>query len=75
MMVKTNIRDRVILELLYATGIRVSELVHIQISDIDLNYAFVKVLGKGIKNVLFLLESIVKVQSLTILNNLEVKCV
>lgn len=46
---KTNIRDRVILELLYATGIRVSELVHIQISDIDLNYAFVKVLGKGNK--------------------------
>lgn len=46
---KTNIRDRVILELLYATGIRVSELVHIQMSDIDLNYAFVKVLGKGNK--------------------------
>ncbi|GGI41785.1 tyrosine recombinase XerC [Mammaliicoccus stepanovicii] len=46
---KTNIRDRVILELLYATGIRVSELVHIQIKDIDLNYSFVKVLGKGNK--------------------------
>lgn len=46
---KTNIRDRVILELLYATGIRVSELGHIQMSDIDLNYAFVKVLGKGNK--------------------------
>lgn len=46
---KTNIRDRVILELLYATGIRVSELVHIKINDIDLNYSFVKVLGKGNK--------------------------
>nr|WP_263313503.1 tyrosine recombinase XerC [Mammaliicoccus sp. Marseille-Q6498] len=46
---KTNIRDRVILELLYATGIRVSELVHIQMKDIDLNYSFVKVLGKGNK--------------------------
>ncbi|WP_239719666.1 MULTISPECIES: tyrosine recombinase XerC [unclassified Mammaliicoccus] len=46
---KTNIRDRVILELLYATGLRVSELVHIKINDIDLNYSFVKVLGKGNK--------------------------
>lgn len=46
---KTNIRDRVILELLYATGIRVSELVHIKINDIDLSYSFVKVLGKGNK--------------------------
>lgn len=45
----TNIRDRVILEILYATGIRVSELVHIKLTDIDLNYSFVKVLGKGNK--------------------------
>ncbi|WP_323704857.1 tyrosine recombinase XerC [Mammaliicoccus sp. Dog046] len=45
----TNIRDRVILEILYATGIRVSELVHIKLTDIDLNYSFVKVLGKGSK--------------------------
>ncbi|MGO1759806.1 MAG: site-specific integrase, partial [Mammaliicoccus vitulinus] len=44
---RTNIRDRVILELLYATGIRVSELVHIKMNDIDLTYSFVKVLGKG----------------------------
>ncbi|RIN17014.1 tyrosine recombinase XerC [Mammaliicoccus vitulinus] len=46
---RTNIRDRVILELLYATGIRVSELVHIKMNDIDLTYSFVKVLGKGNK--------------------------
>ena len=46
---RTNIRDKVILELLYATGIRVSELVHIQLDDIDLDYSFVKVLGKGNK--------------------------
>lgn len=46
---QTNIRDRVILELLYATGIRVSELVNIKIADVDLEYSFVKVLGKGNK--------------------------
>ena len=45
-------RDRVIIELLYATGIRVSELVNIKIKDIDMNLPGVKVLGKGNKNVL-----------------------
>ena len=34
---KKGIRDRVIIELLYATGIRVSELVNIKIKDIDMN--------------------------------------
>ncbi|MGO1420428.1 MAG: tyrosine-type recombinase/integrase, partial [Staphylococcus equorum] len=44
---KKGLRDRVILELLYATGIRVSELVHIKESDLDMNLPGVKVLGKG----------------------------
>ena len=42
-------RDRVILELLYATGIRVSELVNIKIQDLDMQTPGVKVLGKGHK--------------------------
>lgn len=46
---KKGLRDRVILELLYATGIRVSELVNIQMSDLDMNLPGVKVLGKGSK--------------------------
>ena len=46
---KKGIRDRVILELLYATGIRVSELVNIKMNDIDLSLPGVKVLGKGNK--------------------------
>lgn len=46
---KKGIRDRVIIELLYATGIRVSELVNIKIKDIDMNLPGVKVLGKGNK--------------------------
>ncbi|PTE68906.1 tyrosine recombinase XerC [Staphylococcus devriesei] len=46
---KKGLRDRVILELLYATGIRVSELVNIKLSDIDMSLPGVKVLGKGNK--------------------------
>ena len=44
-----NQRNSVIIELLYATGIRVSELVNIRLSDIDLNERIIKVLGKGSK--------------------------
>ncbi|MCO6588356.1 tyrosine recombinase XerC [Staphylococcus lugdunensis] len=46
---KKGLRDRVILELLYSTGMRVSELVHIKKMDIDLTLPGVKVLGKGSK--------------------------
>ncbi|MFC0136941.1 tyrosine recombinase XerC [Staphylococcus petrasii] len=46
---KKGLRDRVILELLYATGIRVSELVNIKLTDIDMSLPGVKVLGKGNK--------------------------
>lgn len=46
---KKGMRDKVILELLYATGIRVSELVHIKTQDLDMKLPGVKVLGKGNK--------------------------
>ena len=42
-------RDKAMLELLYATGVRVSELINIKFSDIDLTRSIVKVLGKGSK--------------------------
>jgi len=42
-------RDRAILELLYASGLRVSELVDLPLSGLDLGEAFVTVFGKGSK--------------------------
>jgi integrase/recombinase XerD len=42
-----GIRDRAMLELMYATGIRVSELVALKTSDLDLQVGFLRALGKG----------------------------
>lgn len=42
-------RNTLILELLYATGIRVSELVNIQLKDIDFKKREIRILGKGNK--------------------------
>jgi len=43
------LRDRLIVEMLYATGIRVSELCGLDIDDVDSHHRLVRVLGKGNK--------------------------
>lgn len=53
-------RNKAMFELLYATGLRVSELVSLKFNDIDLNNDFVRVIGKGSK------ERIVPVSDLAI---------
>lgn len=42
-------RDLLLLEMLYATGVRVGELVSIKVKDIDLNNRNILILGKGNK--------------------------
>ena len=42
-------RNKAMLELMYSSGLRVSELVNLTINDIDLNNASVRIFGKGAK--------------------------
>jgi integrase/recombinase XerD len=44
-----RLRDRAMLELLYASGLRVSELVRVRLTDIDQQFGVVRVTGKGNK--------------------------
>jgi len=45
----TGVRDRCMLEILYATGLRVSELVSLSLANIDMAGGMIRVIGKGDK--------------------------
>lgn len=44
-----GLRDKSMIELLYATGLRVTELVELKIAQININQGFLKIIGKGNK--------------------------
>ena len=44
-----GIRDRAVLELFYSTGMRLSELVNMNIGDFEINKKLIRVIGKGNK--------------------------
>lgn len=44
---EVGLRDQAILELLYGAGIRVSEMMQMDLDSIDLSYGYVRVFGKG----------------------------
>lgn len=46
---KGGVRDRAILEVLYATGMRISELAGLQVSNMNLDIGYVRCIGKGSK--------------------------
>jgi integrase/recombinase XerC len=51
------IRDKAIFELLYATGVRCSELVNICIADLDMDAKSIRIMGKGSKERMVLFGS------------------
>ena len=59
---KLPYRDKAIFELLYATGIRCSELVNIKLNDIDMKTKIIKVMGKGKKERLVLFGEKAKIK-------------
>jgi len=54
---KSPLRDKAIFELLYATGVRCSELISIKIDEIDFEQKIIRILGKGKKERIVLFGS------------------
>ncbi|WP_224424942.1 site-specific tyrosine recombinase/integron integrase [Methanobrevibacter sp. TMH8] len=55
--IKTRLRNKLILTLLYSSGIRVSELVSLVIKDIDLKERTIRIRGKGDKDRIVLFDN------------------
>lgn len=65
---KKPLRDKTIFELLYATGVRCSELVNIKLNDIDFENKLIRVYGKGRKERLVLFGDKAKTKLIEYIN-------
>ena len=78
-----GIRDKLIIELLYGTGMRLSELINLNISDVNMHEKTLKVIGKGNKeriipfhnNIYEILIVYNNYKGITFLNNQETSLV
>ncbi len=62
-------RNKAMLELLFSTGIRISELINLRIQDVDLINDVIKVLGKGSKERIIPIDNIAKEHLVNYMNN------
>ncbi len=69
---KLDYRNKAIIELLYATGIRVSELINIKLNDLDLNNDVLRTFGKGNKERVIPLGDYAKEALKTYINNYRI---
>lgn len=63
-----GLRDAAMIELTYAAGLRVSELVHLEVTQVHLEAGFVRVFGKGSKERIIPIGSYAKLKVETYLN-------
>jgi integrase/recombinase XerD len=63
--IASSLRDRVILEILFATGMRVSELCSLKKDDVNLEDGTIRIIGKGTK------ERIIQIENNDIMNILQ----
>ena len=63
---KFSLRDAAVMETLFATGVRVSELCQLNTSDIDLSEGIIKIFGKGSK------ERIIQICNKDVLHTLRI---
>ncbi|MBN2018689.1 MAG: site-specific tyrosine recombinase XerD [Sedimentisphaerales bacterium] len=70
---KFYLRDRAMLELLYATGVRASELTGLKVSDLNLDIGYLRCIGKGMRERVVPLGKIAAAATLDYLRDLRPK--